>query len=328
VRLSSRAIKQCPGARILPAEWRIRNPLHPSDDGDVSQARQKRLCLLGEEPIRVDQQPRRRWVAQVDEDRVQEGATPRAIRDENDVVARLGVAMDPRVDGQIVCCDEDVSGALEVCDELPIATTRLNKFRVLLEALEQWLNRCRRSAIGILRVNAGTRSACPRPSAFRRLAPTTDVIVLSARIAPSRRRFETRPRLTGERRDGFGERRTTDVLREPEAVAALATAATVPKLLFRVDAEAIPAAGDRTSTNVFPGANAFERAEALSGLENVGASRALDRFDRDAHGLRRREAAGIWGGASSIALRARATTSGTHCVARPSTTFVGIGLRR
>jgi hypothetical protein len=61
--------------------------------------------------------------------------------------------------------------------------------------------------------------------------------------------------------------------------AAFAAAATVLKLFFAVDAEAIRAAADWTGPGVFAGANAPERAEALSDRENVGLSRAFDQAE-------------------------------------------------
>jgi hypothetical protein len=90
------------------------------------------------------------------------------------------------------------------------------------------------------------------------------------RIALSRRRFEIGRCLAGEGRDGFDERHTSGVLREAKGVATLAAASTVPKLFFRVDAEAIFAAADRTGPSVFAGANVPEPAEALSDSQDVG----------------------------------------------------------
>jgi hypothetical protein len=117
--------------------------------------------------------------------------------------------------------------------------------------------------------------ACAVKDAKRKFA--VGVVAFSiVRLATVQRRPHGHPLLSGESLDRLSERHAIDMPHERNSVPALATSATIPKLLFDVYAEAILAAADRARADVFAARPSQPRAEVSGHAEDVGPSGSLD----------------------------------------------------
>ena len=75
---SSGRSNKMPRRIVLARVWRVRNPLQAPDADDRAQPRHEGNRLSGVQPVGIDQEPCRRLVGEVDDDRVQTSAVATA----------------------------------------------------------------------------------------------------------------------------------------------------------------------------------------------------------------------------------------------------------
>jgi hypothetical protein len=158
--VDARPVEQIPRRVVLPVVLRAFDPAHAADADDHLESHVERHRLLGVRPIGVEQEPRRRLIGEVDDDRMQHRARPWRVGDEDggviaitviDLTIALRAGVVGEIVGEIVGGDENMPGVLQMADEITLASARLDEVRPRPEVRQERLDRRRWRCIGVLR---------------------------------------------------------------------------------------------------------------------------------------------------------------------------------
>lgn len=160
-----RASEKHPCRVILADRWTIRDPFDPADGDDLDAALEIWRGLPGENPVGVDQEPRRQQVRKVLDHLVQDRPRPWRVGDDEFCFAPLdqlavecqSVALvdhEPVTGTDVAGIDAGVAAFHQMADQRSVARARLDESGCCGEMWQQRRYRIRRRSVVIL------RSAC------------------------------------------------------------------------------------------------------------------------------------------------------------------------